>query len=125
MRSQYLENPALVSDSWKAYFTAGPGAIASSGVTAHNQWTEPPLAGPASLPSAPATAAPAAAPATSAAAAPTTASAAAAPSAPVKAPVGTVPQQLKGVGARIVANMEASLTVPTATSVRDVAARLL
>src|SRR5437867_2489136 len=34
-------------------------------------------------------------------------------------------QPIRGAGARIVANMEASLAVPTATSVRDVPARLL
>ncbi|MYA85166.1 MAG: multifunctional oxoglutarate decarboxylase/oxoglutarate dehydrogenase thiamine pyrophosphate-binding subunit/dihydrolipoyllysine-residue succinyltransferase subunit, partial [Acidimicrobiaceae bacterium] len=37
-------------------------------------------------------------------------------------PIG---EPIKGVGARIVSNMEASLTVPTATSFRDVPAKLL
>jgi multifunctional 2-oxoglutarate metabolism enzyme len=40
-------------------------------------------------------------------------------------PQGVEPQPLRGVGARIVENMEASLGVPTATSVRDVPAKLL
>ncbi|MBW3619372.1 MAG: multifunctional oxoglutarate decarboxylase/oxoglutarate dehydrogenase thiamine pyrophosphate-binding subunit/dihydrolipoyllysine-residue succinyltransferase subunit [Actinobacteria bacterium] len=35
------------------------------------------------------------------------------------------PERIRGVGARIVENMEASLEVPTATSVRDVPAKLL
>ena len=40
-------------------------------------------------------------------------------------PEGVEPQPLRGVGARIVENMETSLGVPTATSVRDVPAKLL
>jgi multifunctional 2-oxoglutarate metabolism enzyme len=38
---------------------------------------------------------------------------------------GPEPQRLRGAGARIVENMETSLGVPTATSVRDVPAKLL
>jgi 2-oxoglutarate decarboxylase len=38
---------------------------------------------------------------------------------------GPAPERIRGVGARIVENMEASLEVPTATSVRDVPAKLL
>jgi multifunctional 2-oxoglutarate metabolism enzyme len=41
------------------------------------------------------------------------------------APDGPRPERLRGVGARIVENMEVSLGVPTATSVRDVPAKLL
>lgn len=40
-------------------------------------------------------------------------------------PAGAEAKPLKGVGARIVENMEASLTIPTATSVRVVPAKLL
>jgi multifunctional 2-oxoglutarate metabolism enzyme len=40
-------------------------------------------------------------------------------------PDGPQPERLRGVGARIVENMEVSLGVPTATSVRDVPAKLL
>ena len=40
-------------------------------------------------------------------------------------PEGREPARIRGVGARIVENMEASLGVPTATSVRDVPAKLL
>ena len=55
------------------------------------------------------------------------------PAAPTAGPGSTaattlepaVPQPLKGAAARIVANMEASLAVPTATSVRRVPAKLL
>ncbi len=49
-----------------------------------------------------------------------------APSAAPAAPSSAVtPEALRGVPARIVANMTSSLTVPTATSVRDVPAKLL
>jgi multifunctional 2-oxoglutarate metabolism enzyme len=40
-------------------------------------------------------------------------------------PEGAETERIRGVGARIVENMEASLGVPTATSVRDVPAKLL
>ena len=108
MRAQYLENAALVPESWRAYFAAGPGAsprVVASAVPA-------PAAALAPVPAFPSA---------------TTRPAAHAPGhvAPPPAPAGLTADPLKGVGARIVANMEASLSVPTATSVRDVAARLL
>ena len=43
----------------------------------------------------------------------------------VGAPDGAEVSPIKGVGARIVENMEASLTLPTATSAREVAVKLL
>ncbi len=43
----------------------------------------------------------------------------------VVSPDGPQPERLRGAGARIVDNMELSLGVPTATSVRDVPAKLL
>jgi multifunctional 2-oxoglutarate metabolism enzyme len=55
--------------------------------------------------------------------------AAASPSSAVAArpavPAGGSPEPLRGVAAKIVTNMEASLHVPTATSVRDIPAKLL
>ena len=66
------------------------------------------------------------------AAAPTPAPTAVSPTAPAVAAVTTPPvpesthvERLRGPAARVVANMESSLTVPTATSVRDVPAKLL
>ncbi len=49
------------------------------------------------------------------------------PSAPVvnEEPKESTTEPLKGVAARVVTNMEASLTVPTATSVRSIPAILL
>jgi len=53
------------------------------------------------------------------------AGAAARPRAVGAVPEGVEPERLRGAGARIVENMETSLGVPTATSVRDVPAKLL
>ncbi|PAP78416.1 multifunctional oxoglutarate decarboxylase/oxoglutarate dehydrogenase thiamine pyrophosphate-binding subunit/dihydrolipoyllysine-residue succinyltransferase subunit [Rubrivirga marina] len=43
----------------------------------------------------------------------------------ISLPEGAEASAIKGVGARIVENMEASLTIPTATSVREIAVKLL
>ena len=48
-----------------------------------------------------------------------------APAGPTPAPDGSTVAALRGPAARVVANMEASLAVPTATSVRSVPAKLL
>ena len=101
---RYLENPASVDEHWRAYFSGA---------------TPPTGDGAAPAPAAPpAEAAPAATPA---------------PAAPTPAPArpgpivldGDEPEPLRGAAARIVENMEASLGVPTATSVRAVPAKLL
>src|SRR5690606_41419640 len=84
--------------------------------------------GQATAPPAPGGAAPAPAPAAPAPEAPARATAAPAPAAAGKAGKdgGEEPgEPLRGAAARIVANMEASLGVPTATSFRDVPAKLL
>ena len=140
MRAQWLTDPLLVSESWRAYFaarsrssaaneglTAAPvtvgfagrvpvGAVAPSSastvtieavtVEAMTSATPPALSAPTPAPNS---------------ASPAIAHVRHVPA----APAGVTAEALKGVGARIVANMEASLGVPTATSVRDVAARLL
>ncbi|MFN8039763.1 MAG: multifunctional oxoglutarate decarboxylase/oxoglutarate dehydrogenase thiamine pyrophosphate-binding subunit/dihydrolipoyllysine-residue succinyltransferase subunit [Acidimicrobiales bacterium] len=98
MYEQYLADPASVSESWRDFFADYRPAAA------------PPPAAPAT---APAAAPPAASPAPAPAATPTATEAA------------EVGEPIRGVGARIVANMEASLAVPTATSFREVPARLL
>jgi 2-oxoglutarate decarboxylase len=94
---RYLQNPAAVDDHWRAYFD---GQATSNG------------GGPA-----PSTAAPAPPPPP-----------APAPPAPRPGPLlldGDEPEPLRGAAARTVENMEASLAVPTATSVRVVPAKLL
>src|SRR3954447_17508536 len=119
MYEQYLNNPSSVSDSWREFFADyRPGgdhppataagsttALAASGVPV-DQATARTVAPPAPAPS----------PAPKAAG-----------KAKDKAKSDGVPggEPLRGVAARIVANMEASLGVPTATSFREVPAKLL
>ena len=107
MYERYLADPSSVSASWQEFLAdyrpaTGPYAAA------------PGAAPPATAPPPPA---PTASP-TAASPPPTTAS-----PPPTTAADGATP--LRGAAARIVANMEASLGVPTATSVRVVPAKLL
>ena len=104
MYRQYLENPGSVSASWQDFFAdyAPRGSVATA-----------PAASTSSAPAAPtAPAAPVAKAATNGGGAP-----------PVMD--GETAAPLRGSAARVVENMEASLHVPTATSVRTVAAKLL
>ena len=102
MYDQFRSDPTSVSPSWQEFFAD----YRPSG-------TDPSSAGT------PGTPAPATPPVSAPAASPTPA--AASESAPV--PEGA--EAIRGVGARIVTNMEASLAVPTATSYREVPAKLL
>ena len=98
MYEQFRADPNSVSESWREFFTDyKPGAVTA-------------VAAPA--PAAPAASAPLPAPA--ATPAPAAPAAGAEPGAPIR-----------GAGAVIVSNMEASLGVPTATSFRVVPAKLL
>jgi 2-oxoglutarate decarboxylase len=103
MYEQYLADPNSVSESWRDFFQDyRPTAMPRGSVI-----TAPaPSPAPAAPPAPPAP--PAASPAPAAAAA--------------TEPPGT---PLRGAAARIVTNMEASLGVPTATSFREVPAKLL
>ncbi|MCU1461005.1 MAG: multifunctional oxoglutarate decarboxylase/oxoglutarate dehydrogenase thiamine [Acidimicrobiales bacterium] len=113
MFEQFQSDPSSVSDSWRDFFAD----YASNGAGAPVTPTMPPAAeppaakGPTAVP--PAAEAPAEVPPQQAPA-PAPATAPAAPGEPIR-----------GAAARIVANMEASLAVPTATSARQVPARLL
>ena len=103
MFDRYQADPASVSASWQEFFADyRPQTVGAS----------TPLAEPTTAPATTPPTAPAAAPAT-----------APAPTAPTGAVEGATP--LRGAAGRIVANMEASLGVPTATSVRVVPAKLL
>jgi len=103
MYDQYRADPGSVSPSWQEFFADyTPRKAGGNGTTA--------------APAAPAAATPEPAPAP----APAPAEKTEAPDAaePVGAPI-------RGAAARIVTNMEASLAVPTATSFREVPAKLL
>ena len=108
MYDQYRRDPASVSESWQEFFAdyhqsgAGRrGTAVSPGAADGSATTAPP-----STPVPPVTAAPPPSTVTT----------------PAPPPPGT---PIKGAASRIVANMEASLSVPTATSFRVVPARLL
>jgi 2-oxoglutarate decarboxylase len=102
MYDRFLADPDSVSESWREFFA---------------DYRPAPVPAPQSP-----------APAQTATA---TATTAAVPAATAPAPAPSVPAgkeeatPLRGAASRIVANMEASLSVPTATSVRTVPARLL
>ncbi|HNI35502.1 MAG TPA: 2-oxo acid dehydrogenase subunit E2, partial [Microthrixaceae bacterium] len=118
MYEQYLANPHSVSVTWQEFFADyRPPGPAPSGIVST------PANGNA-VPAPPA--APAVATTTNGAvttAPPTpTAPAAPTPAAATSAPVG---EPIRGVAKKIVENMEKSLDVPTATSFREVPARLL
>ncbi len=130
MYEEYRSDPASVSESWREFFHdyLPPGATPNGTPTLAAAL---PLSSP---PVAPAFVAPAASPATSPAASPTASPATstptpspapATPSAGTTEPSGDHAVALRGAAARIADNMEASLGVPTATSVRSVPARLL
>jgi 2-oxoglutarate decarboxylase len=119
MYEQYLRDPQSVSAEWRELFDNGrlaelpviPGTAADVGPVPAQR------AVALATPGAPArsTSAPAAAPAPGLAAAPAAAT-------PVPSPVLT---PLAGSAARLVQNMSDSLTVPTATSFRDIAVDVL
>ncbi|MGW4383193.1 multifunctional oxoglutarate decarboxylase/oxoglutarate dehydrogenase thiamine pyrophosphate-binding subunit/dihydrolipoyllysine-residue succinyltransferase subunit [Kitasatospora sp. NPDC004531] len=135
---QYLQDPASVDRAWWDFFADyKPGTE----VTPVTQAATPvgaqptPVAAPVAAAPAVAAAAPAAAPAPAQPAAPAPLAAApaappapkaAAPAAPAKAAAeGPELIQLRGPAKAVASNMDASLEVPTATSVRAVPAKLL
>ncbi|HEX9549257.1 MAG TPA: multifunctional oxoglutarate decarboxylase/oxoglutarate dehydrogenase thiamine pyrophosphate-binding subunit/dihydrolipoyllysine-residue succinyltransferase subunit, partial [Acidimicrobiales bacterium] len=141
MYDQYRKDPSSVSESWREFFAdyhyGGPGRRGADGAGGDGS---APASAPAAVeaPSPAAAAAPPAAPAAAPPSAPATPKAPAAKETPVpKPPVAakaiepgeppehdpTVP--IRGAAARLAENMQASLAVPTATSVRVVPARLL
>jgi multifunctional 2-oxoglutarate metabolism enzyme len=136
MYQRFLADPSSVDPAWHDFFadyrpdqgepakTAAPATAEPTPTPPSAQATTAPAAAAPSAPAptAPPPSAPAPAPAPARApAAPAPAAPAAAPSAPAEAQ--TTP--IRGVAAKIVSNMDASLQVPTATSVRAVPAKLL
>ncbi|PBC77839.1 2-oxoglutarate dehydrogenase E1 component [Streptomyces sp. TLI_235] len=129
---QYLQDPNSVDRAWWDFFADyKPGTEVTPVTQAATQVgpTPTPVAAPAAPAAAPAPAAPAAPvqPAAPLAAAPAAPPApkAAAPAAPAPAAQGTELVQLRGPAKAVASNMDASLEVPTATSVRAVPAKLL
>jgi 2-oxoglutarate dehydrogenase E1 component len=122
MYERYQADPSSVSESWQDFFSDFQPAPVPVPVASANQPD-----GAAAFPlaadggTAPAGASPVAA--GNGSAAPRAPAAAAAPARPTT--VAEAPEPLRGAAARIVTNMEASLGVPTATSVRTVPAKLL
>jgi multifunctional 2-oxoglutarate metabolism enzyme len=126
--------PAPAGPAAAAAATAAPGVVAPAPAgQAVSAPTSPGSAGPAPAGPGPAAPAPASAPAPAAPAPPASPSASSpAPASPVPVSAATPPSgagaaeiRLRGAAARTAANMAASLTVPTATSVRGVPAKLL
>ncbi|MEO6627297.1 MAG: multifunctional oxoglutarate decarboxylase/oxoglutarate dehydrogenase thiamine pyrophosphate-binding subunit/dihydrolipoyllysine-residue succinyltransferase subunit [Aquihabitans sp.] len=124
MYEQFLQNPGSVSESWRDFFA---DYQRDSDVTASAPSVSLPATGRVgdtaqiqAVPSAPGAPTPAVSPqAPKAAEAPLTTGISA------DGTVETPGEPLRGAAARIVANMEASLEVPTATSFREVPAKLL
>ena len=130
MYDQYQDDPDSVSETWRQFFAGGNGA-APGGDGEHSP-AVPASAAPAipARPSPSATAAPSSrAPIASPAPPPSPPAKPAAPSAPTQhvaepgADEASIP--LKGAAAAIASNMERSLSVPTATSFRNIPAKLL
>ncbi len=125
--SRFRSNPELVDESWRAYFTEllGDGAPVSGGnseTALADQPREVPIAENGGRGAATALAAKATAPAKSAAPAATPKQPATAATAPSDGTGGT---PIRGAALKIVENMEASLSVPTATSQRRIPVKLL
>jgi 2-oxoglutarate decarboxylase len=134
MYEQFLADPSSVDPAWHDFFAdykptqravtqsaATTKARSASEAAAATRVAEPP-------PSPPATTGPdgnGQAPATAPAPKPTPPAAPTQPTAPVRIVEGDKVKPMRGAGAVIAKNMDLSLTIPTATSVRAVPAKLL
>ncbi len=148
MYERYQADPTSVEPSWIEFFkTYNPGNAATTSAPkagtppvpkATSQVLTPapstlaapvvstPVAAPAPVASAPVASAPVVTtPAPVAAAAPTPAQAPVKPAPVLITPSAATMEPLRGVAGRVVASMEASLSVPTATSVRAIPAKLM
>ncbi|QRY51127.1 multifunctional oxoglutarate decarboxylase/oxoglutarate dehydrogenase thiamine pyrophosphate-binding subunit/dihydrolipoyllysine-residue succinyltransferase subunit [Mycolicibacterium septicum] len=137
MYRKFREDPSSVDPSWHEFLVDYSPEPTTDNTVANGQSTPPaaPQAPAAATPAAPAAAAPATpappapAPAPAAATPAPAAPAKAAPAKPAKAgptpAEGDETQVLRGAAAAVVKNMNASLEVPTATSVRAIPAKLM
>ncbi len=140
MFERYQADPTSVPSEWVTYFQNNPQGTAAPIAGAPKGGT-PPTPKPVTPPNISISGAVAAQPATPAAqpAAPasqpvvrTVAATPTTPAQPVAKPIPTLVtpgaatlEPIRGVGARVVSSMEASLSVPTATSVRAIPAKLM
>ncbi|MFL6254860.1 MAG: multifunctional oxoglutarate decarboxylase/oxoglutarate dehydrogenase thiamine pyrophosphate-binding subunit/dihydrolipoyllysine-residue succinyltransferase subunit [Pyrinomonadaceae bacterium] len=131
---RYRSNPSLVDEAWRTYFAEllGDGASGGNGAASAASWPEAAGDGQAaSQPQAEARAEASAVPAqgaqapSGAQAGTTPAQVPTAPAAPAAAQVRGESQPIRGGALKIVENMETSLTVPTATSNRQVPVKVL
>ncbi|MEV0698157.1 multifunctional oxoglutarate decarboxylase/oxoglutarate dehydrogenase thiamine pyrophosphate-binding subunit/dihydrolipoyllysine-residue succinyltransferase subunit [Saccharopolyspora sp. NPDC050389] len=132
MYEQFLQDPTSVDSAWHEFFADyKPGQAATENTAAAAAAAAPTTTATATRPSetngqVPPAAAATAPPASKPAAAPKPSPQQAAKAAPVKEPqAGGDVKTLRGAAAAIAKNMDQSLTVPTATSVRAVPAKLL
>ncbi|MCI9889722.1 multifunctional oxoglutarate decarboxylase/oxoglutarate dehydrogenase thiamine pyrophosphate-binding subunit/dihydrolipoyllysine-residue succinyltransferase subunit [Micrococcales bacterium 31B] len=130
---QFLKDRNSVDRIWWDFFadykpnSTAPAANVAAKAAGRTATGPVPVVTAAAVTAAPQAAAPAAPAAAAAPAAPAAAPAAAAPAAPAApaTPAKATTEKLRGPAARVVTNMEASLEVPVATSVRAVPAKLL
>jgi len=135
MYEQYLKDPNSVDQNWKEFFASQNGAfpqsngaprvsappvpkreqVAKAAPVAPTPVAEVPVAAPVSQP----TVRPVMQPS------PTPAQPVAQPAKEIATPTAARIEPLRGVANRVVQSMEASLTVPTATSVRAIPAKLM
>ncbi len=140
MYRKFREDPSSVDPSWHEFLVdyhpdaTPPGDASAAAPAGNGVAAAPPTPPPATPPpAAPATAAPAPAAVAPAAPAPAAPAAQAPAAPPVPAPAAVVPaelpgeetQVLRGAAAAVVKNMNASLAIPTATSVRAIPATLM
>ncbi|MGH8879212.1 MAG: 2-oxo acid dehydrogenase subunit E2, partial [Stackebrandtia sp.] len=133
MYQRYLADPSSVDKTWHEFFDGYQPAHSAEPAVAEPATASkpaPPAEAPekpsGKPPAKPAAAAPAA-PAKAASSAPAKAASSAAPAKKADTPVAqdAARKQLKGISAKIAENMDVSLEIPTATSVRAIPAKLL
>ena len=132
MYERYLADPNSVEDDWKEFFAGyKPGnntaAATSAGVPPIPKRQQQPQAPVNAVVTPEAVVAPTPQPTVrpTTQPSPTPAQAVTKPAPQVSAPTSARVEPLRGVANRVVQSMEASLTVPTATSVRAVPAKLM
>ena len=128
MYEQYLQDPSSVDPAWVEYFkTNKPGSPAASNSSTSKGVPPIPKAQQQAVAPAPVAAALVSQPIVreSATAQPTPADPVVKPAPVLITPSASSLEPIRGVSARVVQSMEASLSVPTATSVRAIPAKLM